>query len=174
LVKIFEIKGEKTMADKIKWDGSMSYEAKGLGNKNYTMYRIPVPYFSVNGGAFRKVDLAATEDMIVVHEIEQARRLNNLTLDLLVYQNFDWVYDLLEIAARDLPLSIAFFVNGQIGKTLTHAFRLVCKDAKITQPQESSRIDGTGNRFLTIRLAISDTKLIHGSHQGNEFIEEDW
>jgi hypothetical protein len=172
-VRIEKSKRRKKMAD-MKWEGHLSYESKDLGNQNYKSYLIPVEGFSVAGGALRRVELPSAEDMVLIHEIEQARRLRNLTLHLLVAQNFDWVYDLLEIAARDLPLSVVFFVNGKNGTTPTHSFRLICKNARITQPQEPSTTYGADTRLFTIRLAIPNTELVHGSHQNGAVTEEDW
>lgn len=161
------------MAD-TNWASSMTYEAKGLGNMNYTMYRIPVTFFGVKGGAKRRIFLSPGDDMSMIHEIEQARRLKNLTVGLLVAENYDWVWDLLEIAARDFPVTIQLFVDGSIGATRSQSFRLICKDAKITQPQEPSQPDGMGNRFLAINLAINETRLVHGSYQNGILEEEDW
>jgi hypothetical protein len=73
-----------------------------------------------------------------------------------------------------LPLSVIFFVNGKNGTAPTHSFRLICQDARITQPQEPSTTYGADTRLFTIRLAILNTQLIHGSYQNGAVTEEDW
>ena len=156
------------------WNAHFSYAAPALGNKNYTMYRIPVSHFSVKGGTKRALFMTPEEDLSMVSEFYQAMKLKNLTLVLMVALNFDWVYDLLEIGARDLPMSFEFFVDGNKGKTLTHAFRFVDKNARIMQPQETSQAVGDGVRFLAIKLALTDPKLFHGAQEGGKFVEEEW
>lgn len=157
------------------WNAHFSYAAPALGHKNYTLYRIPVSHFSVRGGTKRLMFLTSEEDLSMVSEFYQAIKLKNLNLVLTVGLNFEWVYDLLEIAARGLPLSFEFFVDGKQGKSLTHAFRLVEKNARIEQPQETTQATGQADtRLLAIRLALADPKLFHGSNSGGKFVEEEW
>lgn len=159
----------------IKWKALLNYKSPSLGHKNYTLYLVPVAYFSVNGKAVRAIALDGADLANVVSELEQSRSLKNLTVDLEVTENLDWLFDILEISGRDLPLSIELFVEGRIKKTLTHAFKLSCEEARIAQPQETSRMNGDGKRTLRVRLAFQkEADLIHGSLQGGRMVEEQW
>jgi hypothetical protein len=127
--------------------------------------------FSVKGGTVRTINLDSTDDMSLVSELEQARSHNNISLALLVTQNFlemshpsiNYVYDLLEFAARGIPFPMQFSVEGKVGKTITQSFNLVCKEATIMQPQDTSKSIGNGDRVLVVRLATPNARLVQGS-----------
>ena len=148
----------------VKWNASFQYNA---------LFRIPVEEFSVKGGTVRTIRLEEANDIGLLSELEQAKTFKNITVALLLTEHFhrhithpttNWLYDILEISARDQPISFDLFVDGQIGKSTTQAFRLICKDARIMQPQETSKPAYGGNRVLVIKLSTPDAVLIQGSH----------
>ncbi len=94
----------------VKWAGWLNYKAADAHVQGRMLrgQLVSVSYFSVNGGAIRNIILESLEEMRLVSELEQARSLKNLTLYLDVTDNADSLFDLLEIAARGLSVSINF------------------------------------------------------------------
>lgn len=158
----------------VKWKAFLSYQAKDKDIENYVLRNtgVPVMSFSVKGGAKRIVVLDWAEDLSLGSEFEQARSHQNLTLHLPPSKNFEWL-DFIEIAERDLPVAIQFGVWGEVKKTPTQAIRLTCDSAKMTEKPDKSKTDGT-TPVMTIRLAIPNAKLIHGSYPEGLYTEEEW
>lgn len=154
------------------WTGYLHYKAKHTDiDSTLKGLFVPVWFFKVKGGAKRVVDLTSTDDISLVSEFEQARTFKNLVLYLPPPKDFEWL-DLIEIATHKLPVSIKFIAFGQKGKTLTHSFVLASKTANITEsPLKRS---AEKKLVLEVKLAISDIRLIHGSHDANGTSDEEW
>lgn len=154
------------------WTGYLHYKAKHTDiDSVLSATFVPVSLFKVSGGAKRVIDLTSTDDISLVSEFEQARTFNNLILYLPPAQNFEWL-DLSEIATHKLPVSVKFIAFGQTGKTTTQSFVLASKAARITEPP-SKRSDA-GKPVLEVKLAISEVKLIHGTHHDGGIEDEEW
>ena len=160
------------MAD-TKWSGFLTYRAKHTDiDSELKGSFVPVSQFAVKGGAKRKIDLTSTDDISLVSEFEQARSFKNISLYLPRTKGFEW-HHLWEIADHDLPVSIAFFTSGNIGRTVKHQFTLVCQNARITE-QPVKEPDWGKSEVLRVNLSLPEIKLVHGSFQQSEFVEEDW
>jgi hypothetical protein len=160
------------MAD-TKWTGFLSYKAKHTDiDSELKGSFVPVAQFAVKGGAKRKINFNLTDDISLVSEFEQARSFKNISLYLPRTKGFEW-HNLWEIAEHGLPVSIAFFTSGNVGQTVKHQFTLVCQNAQITD-QPSREIDWGNNDVLRVSLSLPDIKLVHGSFQQSEFVQEDW
>lgn len=156
-----------------KWTGFLSYKAKHADiNSELKGSFVPVTQFSVKGGAKRKVDLTITDDLSLVSEFEQARSFKNISLYLSRTKGFEW-HHLWEIADHGLPVSIAFFASGNIGRIVKHQFTLICQNAKITE-QPAKEPDWGKCEVLRVNLSLPEIKLVHGSYQNTEFVQDDW
>jgi len=159
------------MAD-TKWTGFLSYKAKHTDiDSELKGSFVPVKLFSVKGGAKRVVDFTSADDISLVSEFEQARSFKNISLFLPRTRGFEW-HHLWEIAEHGLPVSMTFFTSGNIGKTVSRQFTLVCKNAKISETPVKQQ-DWDKSDVLKINLTLPETKLIHGSFRESEFVEED-
>jgi hypothetical protein len=156
------------------WGGYLNYKAKHKDIDSVLKGNfVQVNYFSVKGGAKRIIDLTATDDISLVSEFEQARSFKNIIFYLSPGSNFEWL-DFTEASIHGLPVSIVFFVGGHIGQTVTHQFTLTCRNAGITEPPVKKTDSQKGIQVLKLSLSLPDTKLVHGSPQGEEMVEEDW
>ncbi len=156
-----------------KWEGYFGYKAKHKDiNSELKASFIPVAGFSVKGGAKRFIDLTSTDDISLVSEFEQARNFKNIVVYLPPTHNFEWL-DLIEISIHHLPVYIVFFAQGKIGQTLTHEFTLSCKTAEITE-SPSKMTNGGKELVLKVNMVLPETNLIHGSPQGDDFVQEAW
>jgi hypothetical protein len=159
---------------KTKWKGFLSYKAKHSDIDSVLKGSfVEVSYFSVKGGAKRIIDLTATDDLSLVSEFEQARSFKNISLYLPPTRDFEW-HHLYEISHHGLPLSMAFFTAGNVGKTPTRQFTLTCENASISE-QPAKKSNGGKDVVLMVNMSLPETKLVHGSlrHDG-EFVQEDW
>lgn len=156
------------------WSAFLSYKAKHKDIDSVIKGSfVPVEHFSVKGGAKRLISLSATDDINLVDEIEQARRLKNITFFLPPTKDFEWL-DLTEISIHHLPLLMVFFVSGNVGNTITHQFTLSCRNAEITD-SPSKKTDGSVQKtVLRVDMSLPETELLHGSPQGPDFVEEQW
>ena len=160
------------MAD-TNWSGFLTYRAKHTDiDSELKGSFVPVTQFAVKGGAKRKIDLTSADDISLVSEFEQARSFKNISLFLARTRGFEW-HNLWEIAEHGLPVSIAFFTSGSVGKIVKNQFTLVCPNAKITD-QPGKVLDWGNNEMLRVNLSLPEIKLVHGSFQQSEFVEEDW
>lgn len=158
----------------IEWTGFLTYAAKHSDIDSVLKSSfVPVSLIKVKGGAKRVVFLSSTDNIDLVSEIEQARSFKNISLYLPPTQNFEWL-DLTEIAVHKLPVSINFFTYGSIGKTITHQFQLICENAEITATPNKDFDPTVKGMLLGVHFALPETRLIYGSQQGSEFIEEKW
>jgi len=156
-----------------KWTGFFGYKAKHKDIDSVLKASfIPVSYFAVKGGAKRIIDLTATDDLSLVSEFEQARSFKNISLYLPPTSNFEWL-DLTEISIHRLQFLMVFFASGKVGGTLAHEFTLSCKTAEITEAPGKMN-DGSKGTVLKISMALPETRLMHNSPQGGEFVQEDW
>ncbi len=156
-----------------KWKGTLTYRAKHTDIDSVIGAQfVPVTQFSVKGGAKRWIDLNITDDISLVSEFEQARSFKNIALYLPRTKGFEW-HQLWEIADHGLPVTIAFFTSGNIGKTVKHQFTLISQNAKITG-QPTRMPDWSGAEVLRVELSLPEIKLVHGTYQGSEFVEENW
>lgn len=156
-----------------KWIGTLTYRAKHTDiDSVLSSSFVPVTQFAVKGGAKRQVDLNLADDISVVSEFEQARMYKNISLYLPRTKGFEW-HHLWEIAHHRLPLTIAFFTSGSIGKTVKHQFTLISENAKITD-SPVKQLDWSNREMLKVSLSLPETKLIHGSYQGSDLVEENW
>lgn len=55
-----------------------------------------------------------------------------------------------------------------------HQFQLVCKNAEITAMPDKRFDSIAKDMVLGVNFALPETRLIYGSRQGSEFIEEKW
>lgn len=158
----------------IEWSGFLTYKARHSDIDSVLKASfVPVSFFMVKGGAKRIIDLTSTDDISLVSEFEQARSFKNVALYLSPTQNFEWL-DLTEVAIHKLPISIAFFTFGNIGNANIHQFKLLCKNAKITE-MPGQRWDSVAKvNVLVVNFELPETRLIHGSNQGDEIVEENW
>lgn len=154
------------------WSGHLHYKAKhtNIGSILKGVF-VDVSLFKVKGGAKRVVDLTSTDDISLVSELEQARTFKNLVLYLPPASDFEWL-DLIEIATHKLPVSMRFIAFGHIGNTLTQSFVLASKTASITGIPIKKISEK--KLLLEVKLAISDIRLIHGSHDKNEINSKEW
>ena len=161
----------------IEWSGFWTYKAKhsDIDSVLKASY-VPVSLFLVQGGAKRIIDLTSTDDLSLVSEFEQTRNFKNDSLYLSPTQNFEWL-DLTEVAIYKLPISIAFFTNGNIGDTIIHQFQLFCKNANITEmPGKRWDSDARAN-VLVVNFALPETRLIliqSLSSKVSNSPEQDW
>lgn len=156
-----------------KWEGFFGYKAKHKDiNSELKASFIPVSFFGVKGGAKRIIDLTVSDDLSLVSEFEQARSFKNIALYLPPTSNFEWL-DLTEISIHRLSFLMVFFATGKIGETLMHEFTLSCKNAEITESPSKFTDSGKGT-VLKVSMALPETKLAHGSPQGDDFVREDW
>lgn len=160
------------MMGNTQWSGFLSYKAQHADIDSVLKSNwVPVKSFSVQGGTVRRVDLSTTSDVGVALEIEQSRSYKNLSLFLPRTRGFEW-HHLWEIADHGLPVAISFFTSGSIGNTPVHQFNLSCRTAKITsQPMKLS--DWDKNDVLKVSFSLPDIKIVHGSKQGGQFVEEE-
>ncbi|GEM_PF-6488106 len=156
------------------WSGYLNYKAKHKDIDSVLKGNfVPVNFFSVKGGAKRIIDLSATDDISMVSEFEQARSFKNIIFYLAPGSSFEWL-DFTEASIHQLPVSIAFFVGGHIGQTVTHQFTLTCQNAEITEPPSEKTDSEKGGKVLKLSLTLPETKLIHGSPHGDTVVDEDW
>jgi hypothetical protein len=158
---------------KTTWSGYLQYRAIDLEMNGMTIKKVTelsspgvsVAHFSVHGGADRILDLTTTDDISLTSEFEQARTYQNLRLFLMPGKGFAFS-DMMDIAFSHLPVTINFYVGGQIGKTLTQTLSIRSENAKILGKPDR-REDSKGNRFLVVRFEIPNSRLIHGVWRGN-------
>ena len=156
------------------WGGYLNYKAKHKDIDSVLKGNfVGVNYFSVKGGAKRIIDLTMPDDLSIVSELEQARSFKNIVFYLAPGSNFEWL-DFTEASIHHLPVSIVFFLGGHIGSTVTHQFTLSCKNAEITEPPAERTDTVKGGKVLKLSLALPETKLIHGSPEGDTMTQEDW
>jgi hypothetical protein len=172
----------------IKWEAEFSYKAgigedAPYGGKTHSIHRIPVLEFAVKGGTIQTINFANTNNSSIMLEMEQARTFKNLSVALMLTDAFRrtqidnpgmyWVYDLLELAARNLSFSIELLVQGRMGQSVTQAFRLLGKGVRILQPTESAKPGGSDYKVMVVRLEADDVDVVQGFHQKSQFIEEE-
>lgn len=154
------------------WTGYLHYKAKHSDIDSILKgLFVDVSLFKVKGGAKRVVDLTSTDDISLVSELEQARTFKNLVLYLSPAKDFEWL-DLIEIATHKLPVSMKFIAFGQVRNTLTQSFVLASKTASITEIPVKKISEK--KLLLELKLAISDVRLIHGSHDKEGISDEEW
>src|SRR5215217_2674329 len=154
------------------WSGYLSYKATHIDiDSVLKSTMVPVKQFSVKGGTMRNVNLTGADDISVALEIEQAKSFKNISLYLPRTRGFEW-HNLWEIAEHDLPVSISFFTTGSRGKTLTHQFNLLCETAKIMERPIKFH-DWDKSDVLRVNFSLPDIRIVHGSKQGGDFVEED-
>lgn len=157
-----------------RWSGFLSYKAKHTDIESELAGSfVPINYFAVKGGANRLIDLTSADDISLVSELEQARKLRNITIYLPPSKNFEWMH-FNEIAFHNLPLNFALFTSGNIGKTVTHQFTLACRNAGISEQPKQKADGASGNNVLMVNLTINDSQLTHGFRNGSDFVEENW
>jgi hypothetical protein len=150
------------MADVI-WTGTLRYESQGLTHGLYQPVHIPILRFSAKGVDAGSVDLTIPRPVgsgLVWSELSTARNLKNITVFAELTDNWNGVFDLLEIAARNLPVSMEFSAKGHMGTSLASEARLVSTDARIPQPQDTSKLDPSGKRSLRVRFTFSNAMLL--------------
>lgn len=150
------------MADVI-WTGTLRYESQGLTHGLYTPVHIPILRFSAKGTDAGSVDLTRPYPVgsgLIHAEFATAKGLKNITVFAEVTDNWNGLFDLLEIAARNLPVSMEFAAKGQMGSSLVSESRLVSTDARIPQPQDTSKLDPSGKRSLRVRFTFSNVMLL--------------
>ena len=156
-----------------KWKGYLTYKAKHMDIDSMLKGSfVAVSSFAVRGGAKRKIDLTTADDISLVSEFEQARSYKNISLFLPPARDFEW-HHLYEISHHNLPLAMTFFASGNVGSTVKHQLTLHCKNAQITE-QPAKGTDWSNGAILKVSMTLPESELIHGSYQGNEFVEEGW
>jgi len=153
-----------------KWTGVFAYSANdliisGVMPKiqivNLGAAPVPISYFSVTGGAERKIKLSEASDLSIASELEQARSYKNIRLYLSPKSVFS-TGELLEIALKGLTVGMTIVVSCQVGKTVTQTLMLGSSDAKIAETP-ISRKDSFGNEYFFVNLNFTESELVHTS-----------
>lgn len=166
---------------KAKWTGTFAYSANdlsisgvmpkiniiGLGSES-----VPISYFSVTGGANRKIELSRTDDLSLSSELEQARRFNNIRLYLSPKNVFS-SGELIQIAARNITFGMTIAVSCRIGRTVTQSLLCGSKEARIVETPRKLN-DHLGNAYFFVNVHFTQCELVHISPQGKEQVAEVW
>lgn len=151
------------MAD-VTWTGTLRYESQALTHGLYSPVHIPILRFSAKGTDVGSVDLTLPrkDGSGVIHsELVTAKNLKSVTVFAEITDNWNGIFDLLEIAARNLPVSMDFTVTGHMGTSIVSGSRLVSTDARIPQPQDSSKPDpGSSRRSLRVKFTFANAMLL--------------
>jgi len=152
------------------WRGSFGYRAIVLGAENNEVTLdvfnsfVPVSYFGVRGGAKRLIDLKSTDDMSLMSEFEQARKLSNLKLYLPPDGKFS-SSELIEIALNNTKLSMSLFIGAYNKKSTRYTLTLYCDEATFKEKPQKVAVEGK-DHFLVF-LDIPTVTLLHGTPNSN-------
>ncbi len=151
---------------KMNWKGRFGYRAIVLGveNKEVTLdvfdSQVPVAYFGVAGGAKRIIDLKSTDDMSLMSEFEQARKLSNLKLYLPPDSKFS-SGELIDIAHNNTKFSMSLFVAAYSKKSVKYTLTLSCDDATFKFKPQKASVEGKD--YFWVSLDIPTVTLLHGT-----------
>ena len=166
---------------KAKWTGAFAYfaadlalggaipkvELIGLGSES-----VPLSYFSVAGGATRKIKLSTTDDLSLSSELEQARRFSNIRLYLSPKSVFS-SGELIQIAAKNITFGMTVAVSCRFGKTVSQSLLFGSKDARLVEmPRKIT--DSQGTAYFFVNVQFTQSELVHIAPRGKEQVAEAW